>query len=164
MAFTEELVNIYTSQWRHNGLDSVSNQQPHDCLLKRLFKHRSKKTSKLCVTGLCAGNSPETVEFPAQRASNAENFSIWWRHHDPILFANDTNLTNSLCSFNEGQSSPDRIASLSQAINNKLKEIQNWLKKNTLSLNVKKPKYMILHNRQWDRTNHIPKLELNGDL
>ena len=42
---------------------------------------RSKKTSKLRVTGLCAGNSPETGEFPAQRASNAENGSIWWRHH-----------------------------------------------------------------------------------
>ena len=23
-----------------------------------------------------------TGEFPAQRASNAENVSIWWRHHD----------------------------------------------------------------------------------
>ena len=23
-----------------------------------------------------------TDEFPAQRASNAENISIWWRHHD----------------------------------------------------------------------------------
>ena len=34
------------------------------------------------VTGLCAGNSPVTGEFPAQRASNAENVSIWWRHHD----------------------------------------------------------------------------------
>ena len=28
------------------------------------------------------GNSPVTGEFPAQRASNAENVSIWWRHHD----------------------------------------------------------------------------------
>ena len=40
-----------------------------------------KKTSKLRVTGLCVGNSPVTGEFPAQRASNAENVSIWWRHH-----------------------------------------------------------------------------------
>ena len=41
-----------------------------------------KKTSKLRVTGLCEGNSPVTDEFPAQRAaSNAENVSIWWRHH-----------------------------------------------------------------------------------
>ena len=50
-------------------------------LLKRLFRRRSKKTSKLRVTGLCEGNSPGTGEFPSQRASNAENVSIWWRHH-----------------------------------------------------------------------------------
>ena len=70
-----------TLRWRHNGCDSVSNHQPHDCLLNRLFRRRSKKTSKLRVTGLCAGNSPETGEFSAQMASNAENVSIWWRHH-----------------------------------------------------------------------------------
>ena len=44
-------------------------------------RRRSKKTSKLRVTGLCAGNSPVTGEFPAQRASNAENFRIWRRYH-----------------------------------------------------------------------------------
>ena len=38
---------------------------------------RSKKTSKLRVTGLCAGNSPVTGEFPAQMASNVENVFIW---------------------------------------------------------------------------------------
>ena len=48
--------------------------------LKRLFRRRSKKTSKLCITGLCKGNSPVTGEFPSQRASDAENVSIWWRH------------------------------------------------------------------------------------
>ena len=69
-------------RWRHNGRDSVSNHQPHDCFLNRLFTRRSKKTSKLRVTGLCAGNPPGTGEFPAQIASNAENVSIWWRHHD----------------------------------------------------------------------------------
>ena len=68
-------------RWRHNERDGVSNHQPHDCLLNRLFRGRSKKTSKLRVTGLCVGNSPVTGEFPAQRASNAENVSIWWRHH-----------------------------------------------------------------------------------
>ena len=68
-------------RWRHNGRDTVSNHQPHDCLLNRLFRRRSKKTSKLRVTGLCAGNSPGTGEFPAQMASNAENVSIWRRHH-----------------------------------------------------------------------------------
>ena len=40
-----------------------------------------RKTSKLRVTGLCEGNSPVTGEFYVQRASNAENVSIWWHHH-----------------------------------------------------------------------------------
>ena len=71
-----------TLQWRHNGHDSISNHQPHNCLLNRLFRRRSKKTSKLRVTALCAGNSPGTSEFPAQMASYAENVSISWRHHD----------------------------------------------------------------------------------
>ena len=69
------------SQWRHNGRNSVSNHQHRECLLSRLIWRRSKKKSKLCVTGLCAGNSPVPGVFPAQRATNAENGSIWWRHH-----------------------------------------------------------------------------------
>ena len=68
-------------QWRHNGCDGVSNHQPHNCLPNSLFRRRSKKTSKLRVTDLCAGNSPVTGEFPAQRASNGENVSIWWHYH-----------------------------------------------------------------------------------
>ena len=68
-------------RWRHNDHAGVSNHQPHGCLLNRLFRCKSKKTSKLRVTGLCAGNSPGTGEFPAQMASYAENISIWWRHH-----------------------------------------------------------------------------------
>ena len=73
---------IITLRWFHNELDGVSDHQPHDCLLNSLFGRRLKKTSKLRVTGLCPGNSPGTGEFPAQMASNAENVSIWWRHHD----------------------------------------------------------------------------------
>ena len=49
-----------TLQWRQNGRDGVSNHQAHDCLLNPFFRRRSKKTSKLCVIGLCAGNSPVT--------------------------------------------------------------------------------------------------------
>ena len=74
-------------QWRQNERDSVSNHQLHDCLLNRLFRRRSNETSKLRVTGLCAGNSPGTGEFPAQMASNAENVSIWWRHHVDTSFS-----------------------------------------------------------------------------
>ena len=67
--------------WRHNDHDGVSNHQSHGCLLNRLFRCRSKKTSKLRVTGLSCGEFTGTGEFPAQRASYAENVSIWWRHH-----------------------------------------------------------------------------------
>ena len=70
------IVRTLSLHWHHNERDGVSNHQPHDCLLNRLFRRRSKKTSKLRVTGLCAGNLPVTGEFPAQMASNAENVSI----------------------------------------------------------------------------------------
>ena len=71
----------YTLHSRQNERDGVSNLWPLECLFNRLFRSRSKKTSKLCVTGLCEGNSPPTGEFPAQRVSNGENVSISWRHH-----------------------------------------------------------------------------------
>ena len=74
-------IRVLSLQWRHNEHDGVSSHQPHDCLLNILFWRRSQETWKLRVTGLCAGNSPITGEFPAQRAGNAENVSIWWRHH-----------------------------------------------------------------------------------
>ena len=51
-------------QWRHYDHDCVSNHQPRGCLLNRLFRRRSKKTSKLRVTGLCVGNSPGPVNSP----------------------------------------------------------------------------------------------------
>ena len=43
---------------------------------------RSTKRTKLRIISLCKGNSLVTCEFLAQRYSNAENVSIWWRHHE----------------------------------------------------------------------------------
>ena len=79
-------------RWRHNDHDGVSDHQPHDCLLNRLFWRISKKTSKLSVTGLCAGTS----EFPAQMASNAEKVSIWWRHHVTSVVCNPSQYDKTL--------------------------------------------------------------------
>ena len=73
-------------QWRHNERHGVSNYQPHDSSLIRLFRRISRKTSKLRATGFCEGNSPVTGEFPAQKANDAENISIWWRHHKPSIW------------------------------------------------------------------------------
>ena len=57
-------LSLCSLHWRHNDHDSVSNHQPHGCFLNRLFRRRSKKTSKLRVTGLCVGNSPGPVNSP----------------------------------------------------------------------------------------------------
>ena len=40
-----------------------------------------RKQQSSALLGLYAGNSPVAGEFPAQMASNAENVSIWGRHH-----------------------------------------------------------------------------------
>ena len=64
----------HTLQWCYNECNGISNHQLHDWLLNCLFRRRSKKISKRRNTVLCAGNSPVTGEFPAQMASNTENW------------------------------------------------------------------------------------------
>ena len=88
-----------TLQWRYNERDGVSNHRRLDSLFNRLFRRRLKKTSKLRVTGLCEGNSPVTGEFPAQRASNLENVSLWWRHHNRICFVRAISYMMSIISI-----------------------------------------------------------------
>ena len=70
------LLPVWSLRWRHNDQAGVSNHQPHGCLLNRLFRHRSKKTSKLRVTGLCAGNSPGPVNSPHKGPVTRKMFSF----------------------------------------------------------------------------------------
>ena len=79
-------LNVLTLVWPHNERDGVSNHRRLDCLFNRLLRLRSKKTSKLCVTGLWEGNAPMTGGFSSQRASNTENVSDWWRQHGLYLW------------------------------------------------------------------------------
>ena len=67
------LVLYQSLQWCHNERDGVLNHRRIDCILNRWSRRRSKKEPKLCVTGLCEGNSSVTIELPTQRASKAEN-------------------------------------------------------------------------------------------
>ena len=76
--------------WGYNEHDGVSNHQPYDCLLNCLFRRISKKTSKLRVTGLCAGNSP--VNSPHKGPVMRKCFHLmtsschrkwWWRSFTP---------------------------------------------------------------------------------
>ena len=73
--------NFQQLQWRHNECDGVSNHRRLDCLPNRLLKRRSKKTSKLRVTGLCEGNPPVTSGFPHKGSVTRKKVSIWWRNH-----------------------------------------------------------------------------------
>ena len=84
-------------QWRHNDHDGVSNNQPHGCLLKPLFRRRSKKTSKLRVTGLWVGNSPGPVNSPHKGPVTRKMFPF----DDVITDSNDLNQINavSICMF-----------------------------------------------------------------
>ena len=89
--------NIWTDfheislQWCHNGRNGVSNYRRLDCVLNRLSMRRPKIKLKLRFTGLYEGNSLVTGEFPAQKASNAGNVSIWWRHLVSVVYSRDSN-------------------------------------------------------------------------
>ena len=61
--------NIHTVKTELNDIaykqvGAMASHQPHDWLINRLFGRRSKKTSKLRVTGLCVGNSTGPVNSP----------------------------------------------------------------------------------------------------
>ena len=81
---------------------------------------------------------------------------------DMILYADDTNLISPLCSFNSSLScNKSEVEHMSQQINTELRNIQEWLNINKLSLNVSKTKYMIFHHYQRNITNIIPTLKIN---
>ena len=57
---TNTLEETHSLQWRHNERHGVSNRRRLDCFLNHLFRHRSKKTPKLRVSGLYGGKPPVT--------------------------------------------------------------------------------------------------------
>ena len=83
------MISKQSLQWRHNDHDGVSNRQPHGCLLNRLFRRRSKKTSKLRVTGLCVGNSPGPVNSPHKGPVRRKMFPF-----DDVIMSRGTSSTH----------------------------------------------------------------------
>ena len=81
-----------------------------------------------------------------------------------ILFADDTDLTSTLCSFDVNIDNNCNRMQLSANINKELKNIHMWLEINKLSLNVKKTKFMIFRHKQRNIENLIPKLKLNEQM
>ena len=94
--------------WFHNKRDGVSNHQRLDCLLNRLFRHRTKKTPKLRVTGLCEGNPPVTGGFPSQSSVTRKKLPFddiivirWIHKRYPIIVMNNKdvicNISQEMC-------------------------------------------------------------------
>ena len=76
-------------QRRHNGRNGISNHWCVHCLLSCLFRRRSKKISKLRVTGLCEGNSQVTGKNSSHKGPETQKMfpkiddvimSAWWQH------------------------------------------------------------------------------------
>ena len=81
-----------------------------------------------------------------------------------ILFADDTNLISTLCSFDVNIDNNCNSLQLSTNIKKELKNIPIWFEINKLSLNVKKTKFMIFHHKQRNLENLIPQLNLNEQI
>ena len=96
-----------TLHWRHNDHDGVSSHQPHGCLLNRLSRRRSKKTSKLLVTGLCVGNSPGPVNSPHKGPVTRKTVSIWWRHHESWFLITRSGTITGLTRMQHLQATPE---------------------------------------------------------
>ena len=79
-------IRIYRLQWRHNERDGVSNHQPHHCLLRRLFKAQLKENIKAPRHWTLWGEFTDDRWIPRTKDSDAENVSIWWRHHEIQLW------------------------------------------------------------------------------
>ena len=69
-------------QYQHPYYGWIAFAVKHDLISRcgmALWRHQMETFSTLLA--FCAGNSPETGEFPAQNASDLANVSIWWRHN-----------------------------------------------------------------------------------
>ena len=88
--FTQWYCTKIALQWRHNKRDSVSNHRHLDCLLSRLFRHRSKKSSKLHVTGLCERNHRWPMDSPHIGPVTRNTFPF-----DDVIMVQNVNLKGS---------------------------------------------------------------------
>ena len=61
---TGVIIRLLPLRWRHNDHAGVSNHQPHGCLLNRLFRRKSKKTSKLASLAFVREIHRGPVNFP----------------------------------------------------------------------------------------------------
>ena len=64
------------------GHNSVSNNRQLDCLFNSLFSYQQWKHLSSALPALSEENLPFAGGFLSQRASDAESYSMTWRHPD----------------------------------------------------------------------------------
>ena len=72
----------YALQWRHDKCDRVSNRRRLHCLLNCWSGADQRKHRSSASLAFVREIHRLQVGSPHKKASNAENISIWWRHHD----------------------------------------------------------------------------------
>ena len=75
----EHCSDVIMARWRLKSPDS--RLLTFGSVYSGAYQRKHQSSASLA---LCAGNLPVTGEFPTQKASNAENVSIWWRHPDKM--------------------------------------------------------------------------------
>ena len=115
----------------------LHNRQQH------VFFNGCYSTPKTLETGVPQGSILGPLSFLIYMNDLKESCNRFF----PILYADDTGLVSSLCSFLHDQD-VSNTCEISRNINDELYCVQEWLNVNRLSLNVSKTKYMIFHHRQ----------------
>ena len=83
---TMHTIITLTSQWPRWRLKSPTSR----LFTERFIRTQIKENIKAPGHWPLCGEFTRTGEFPAQRARNAENVSIWWRHHDIDVYTAKT--------------------------------------------------------------------------
>ena len=86
-------LRVYFSwQWRHNEPNGISNPQRLDLFRRQPFVQAQTKEN---IKAPC--HWPLWGEITGDRPSNAENVSIWWRHHVLTLYDDRVKIDTSFC-------------------------------------------------------------------
>ena len=167
---------LYESQYGFRKLDhKVLLTKLHyygirDIALNWLWSYLTKRTQYVDCNGVSSSIREIETGVPQGSILGSLLFIIYMNdihtvsdNLNFILYADDTTLSNPMCSFTRGCNG--NIEQISTLINSELNKIADWLAVNKLSLNVQKTKFMMFHYRQRVLTeNDIPCLMINNTL
>ena len=138
--------------------------------LMRFQSYLTNRYQYVDIDGVCSSMLPVKTGVPQGSVLGPLLFILYINDipnatskFHPILFADDTSLISSLCSFNDTNNLNYDNTLISNQINDELNLVNEWLAINKLSLNIKKTRFMIFHYRQKNISNIIPNISINNE-